>query len=366
MVERTLVVIGAPRRNGYTRDLSNHLIRGLERGGTQIDVLDLADQNIALCRGCYGCWGPARPGRCVQNDDMASALDRYSLASLVVWVTPVYYYSFSALTKTFIERLLPLTRPSPSIGPTLKLVKNALRSPETMPRKMALLAVAAHRDPRTFDGVTKTFELVAEGMGAEPVGILLRPESYFMDFPASKPVTMKRVQTAAETAGFELAREGRVSAETQRRVSTPLTRNDDTFNRHFETYWAIAKEVGSSGSDRKKITEAAARDLRILMPELVACFDPKAAGDLVAVIHFAFSGKQAGDWAVHISGGTCCLASGQPADWDTRVSCDSKTFVDIMLQKVDPRGAMAKGALELTGDRRLFSRFRRLFPPPST
>lgn len=365
MEERTLVIIGAPRRNGYTRELATHLIRGLERGGTQVDLLDLFDQKIGICRGCYGCWSPGHPGRCVQNDDMTDLLERYCLASLVVLVTPVYYYSFSALTKTFIERLLPLTRPLPSVGPRLKLTKNALRRPDNTPRKMALLAVAAHRDMRTFEGVTKTFELIAEGMDAEPVGTLLRPESYFMDFPASKPVTMKKILGAFETAGLELARDGRVSLETEQRVSTHLTRDDDAFNRHFETYWAIAHELGSTCCAHSKIKDTAARDLRILMPELVDCFSPKAAGELAAIIHFTFSGKQPGDWTIHIRGGRCSLSYGAQAASDAHISCDSQTFVDIVLQKLDPRQALTRGEIHIDGDRKLFARFGRLFPPPS-
>lgn len=330
-----------------------------------MDELDLADLDLRSCLGCYGCWSPASPGRCVQDDDMADALERYLACETIVLATPLYYYSFSALIKMFLERLLPTTKPEPDHGLRLGLGRNAMRFPDRGPRASVLIAVGAHRDLANYRGVAETFDLVCEGMDAVPVGKLLRPESYFLDFAASKPITMRKVRAAFETAGRELVRSGRITAETEEESSAPLTRDEESFDAHFATYWNIGREIGLHGSSREAMKAAAAEDLRILVPELAACLDPVAAGDLHAVVLLDLLDRPEGAWHLSISGGRCTSATGRPPCANLTLRMSAATLADVIMQRVDARRAVADGSIRPTGDLSLLARFGRLFPPPS-
>ncbi len=363
---RVLVVNGAPRRSGYTRELLDLFLKGVEKAGGELDLIDLREVDIRPCLGCYGCWNPKRSGECVQNDDMSSLRKRYSISDTVVFATPLYFYSFSARLKTFIERLMPLTKPELKLSKKNGLMQNLLRDPENNPSRSVLIAVAGHRDVRSMDGLVSTFESIAEGLGTKPVGKLLRTESFFLDFPANIPFTMRKIRAAFEKAGHELVTDGHIQEKTERDASLYLTRSAESFKQQFSIYWQIAGEMDESNLHRKELRKAAGEDLRILMPELSTRFDPTAASDLEVVFQFELDGKQPGIWHVEISNKTCCVhANAHPSPTIT-ISTSSETFLDIILQRDDPRRIIAKGRLKFEGNKSLFARFGRLFPPPRT
>jgi multimeric flavodoxin WrbA len=362
---RILLVNGAPRRNGFTREFTALFRSGAEDAAATVDELDLAEMDLRPCQGCYGCWSPPSPGRCVQDDDMAGALERYLACEVIVLATPLYYYSFSARIKMFLERLLPTTKPEPDHGRRLGLGRNAMRFPDRGPRGSVLIAVGAHRGLANYRGVVETFALVSEGMDAIPVGTLLRPESYFLDFGASKPITMRRVRGAFEAAGRELAQNGRIAPVTEEEAALPLTRDEESFDARFDTYWTIGKEIEAHGSSRKAMRDAAAEDLRILVPELAACLDPGAAGALRAIVLFDLADRPDASWHLAIADGRCAAVAGRPQAANLSLRMSAATLVDVILQRVDARRAVADGSIRPSGDVSLLSRFDRLFPPPS-
>jgi hypothetical protein len=301
----------------------------------------------------------------VQDDGMTAALERYLSCETIVLSTPLYYYSFCARIKMFLERLLPTTRPVPDHGRRLGLGRNAMRFPDRGPRRSVLIAVGAHRGLANYRGVVETFELVSEGMDAIPVGKLLRPESYLLDFAASKPIAMRRVRAAFEGAGRELAKLGRVTPRTEEEAALPLTRDDRSFDAHFGTYWTIVRETGAGGSSREAMRTAAGTDLRILVPELAACLDSSAAGSLRAVVSLDLVDRPDARWHLSIADGRCTAVTEQPAAADLTLRMSSTTLVGVILQRIDVRRAVADGSIVPIGDLRLFARFGRLFPPPS-
>ena len=361
---RILVVDGAARPGGFTRQMAGLLADGAREAGAEVDVARLDELEIGRCRGCFACWDPSEQDpRCALRDDMEDLVERFYRAEALVLATPVYYYSFSALLKIFLERLLVTTRPHPVEGGIPELVRNAMRRPDSGPRVAVLVAVGARRELANMDGLVQTFELAANGLGAAPVGRLLRPESTFLDYPASKPVTRWKIDAAFRQAGRELATLGRIAPETERDAALHLTRDQETFNRHFDTYFEICAELRASPSDRRLLREAAARDLRILMVELAACLDSAAARGVRACVAFELRGRQPGTWSLVIEDGRCAARRGPTAAPDVVVEADADAWVDVILQRVDARELLSRGEIRVRGDLRLFARFGRLFPP---
>jgi putative NADPH-quinone reductase len=115
---------------------------------------------------------------------MPRALEAFLEADAVVFSTPLYFFSFASSLKKLLERLLPLTEPCSAIGVHTGIAMNR-PSPLLRRRPTVLLCSAAHRDKRIFDGVRSSFWLVADALNLEVAGVMLRPESFLLDFSAS-------------------------------------------------------------------------------------------------------------------------------------------------------------------------------------
>ncbi len=359
---KILVVDGAPRKNGFTREMVEIFAQGAASAGGDVHQTRLSNLDIRPCLGCYSCWSSSTPGSCVQRDDMAALIERFYASDALVLATPVYYYSFSALLKAFIERLLPTTRPGVGRGRSTGICRNRMRQPDRGPDRSVLIAVGAHRDPSNMAGIEKCFELICEGTDTIPCGRLLRPESYLLDFTLGKPVTQRRVRAAFERAGRELVGEGRVAHQTEIDAAARLTSSEEMFGRHFETYWRIAAEIDAAGSDRSRIRRVASEDPRILIPELAECYDPDAGDGLAAVIQVEID---ADFWRLEITGGRCEAHRGTHPNPELTLRTDAATFADLVLQRIDARAALRDERIVAQGSRSLLARFPRLFPPPS-
>lgn len=361
---KVLVIDGAPRRSGFTRELTGLFGEGVRAAGAELEIVHLAERDVRPCTGCLSCFSRGSAGRCVQRDDMDQLIESFLASDALVLATPVYFFSLSALLKAFVERLLPVTKPGIAAGAVTGLASNVLRHPDRGPRAAVLIAVAALRGLRPFEGLTASFDLIAEGLGAEPAGHLLRPESYFLDFAADKVITQRRVRAAFERAGLELVRDGRVSPKTAADACAPLTDDDETFGARYATYWEIAHEIGAGVGDRKKLRAIVANDLRILVPELAHNLDPRAAAGITAKIAFELDGDPQRGWHLAIEGGACTAVPAPCPAADLTLRLTSALLADVILQRVDMRRALADNRIEVAGSTSLLQRFGKLFRPP--
>lgn len=56
---------------------------------------------------CTGCGVCNSTHKCVQKDDMAEIMDKMVNADVIVFATPVYFYTMDAQLKTLIDRTVP-------------------------------------------------------------------------------------------------------------------------------------------------------------------------------------------------------------------------------------------------------------------
>lgn len=86
------------------------LARAARDRGHVMRCVHLAQVELRHCSGCWSCW-TRTPGRCAQRDDVPTILEGYLRADLVVFATPLRLGFVSALTKTLLDRLVPLFLP---------------------------------------------------------------------------------------------------------------------------------------------------------------------------------------------------------------------------------------------------------------
>ncbi len=99
-----------------------------------------------------------------------------------------------------------------------------------------------------------------------------------------------------------------------------------------------------------------------LMEKMPGAFLPEKAQGVNAVIHFVFTGADAGDWNAKIADGKCAVAQGAPADKATMtLTADSGDYVKLFTGELDGMQAFMQGKLKLGGDLNLAMKLMQMF-----
>jgi putative NADPH-quinone reductase len=359
---KVLLVRANPRKIGYTERLIELFSQGLRETPAEVTDVDLTQTDIHPCLGCFHCW-LVTPGQCVHADAMGPLLERILEADVLVCATPLYFYSMSSTLKTFFERTFPLAREGLTRSASGRL-RNNTRYPERWKNKRLItIMTGALKDLESFRPANETFHHIADGLALELAGQLTRPESYMLDYPLSKPKTLKRVEAAFVEAGRETGHLGRLSEETVQAASLPLAADAEHFRTYSNIYWAQAMPMGHDGQVPSQVQARVGGDVRILIREMVRSFAPRAAR-LKAVLQFDFPDQQQ-HFRVTVNHGQVQLEETTTTTPDLRVRCDAGIWARIFTRQIDVRRALLERQLVLEGDKSLFPRLDRLFPPPS-
>ncbi len=107
---KILVINGSPRKDGITMSLAKYVISSAKKSGAEIEIIHLIDKKIKPCEGCVS----KNPKECNRdrckelNDDIEEIFNKFMECDGVLFVSPVYWYSPSALMKNLIDRLTAL------------------------------------------------------------------------------------------------------------------------------------------------------------------------------------------------------------------------------------------------------------------
>lgn len=360
---RLLVLRGNPRLRGVTQHLTGLFVQGAREAGAHLDDVHLPSLSVASCTGCYHCW-LTTPGECVIHDDMAPLLELLRTADVVVCATPLYNCSMTSSLKAFLERTIPLYLPYASSQGEGAL-RHGLRRPEAPPQSLITLAVGGFMGDENFAGLRATFRGIARRMAMSWGGELIRPESNWIHFASrSKPKTARSIEAAFAEAGREAATVGKLSEAVEAAAARPLAPDAEHFDLYSNVYWEHASADGVQHGDLAGLAERVGLDVRILMREMVRGIDPVATARLRATFQFDFADRGL-HYRVVVERGSCELEEGQTERPDLRVACDAETWARVFARDADVRDLLRSGQIRLEGDKCLFSRLRRYFPPPA-
>lgn len=104
-MKNVLIISSSPRVKSNSDSLCKYFEKGALEQGHKVDYIRLRDKKINYCLACRYC---EQTEKCFQKDDMQELIDLILKADVIVFATPVYYYSMSAQLKTFIDRLTPI------------------------------------------------------------------------------------------------------------------------------------------------------------------------------------------------------------------------------------------------------------------
>lgn len=104
-MKKVIIVSSSPRKGGNSDVLAQKFAEGAVSAGNEVKTVAVRDLDLKFCTGCLYCQSH---GRCVINDGMNALYSDFESADVLVFATPVYYYSVSGQLKTFLDRLNPL------------------------------------------------------------------------------------------------------------------------------------------------------------------------------------------------------------------------------------------------------------------
>lgn len=103
---KILSILGSPNRNGNTGVILEQYLKGIEENHNYIEIkkIFLQEKKTSGCKGCNTCKSGKIDG-CIINDDMNEMYREVETSDVIVFATPVYFFSMTAQLKTFIDRL---------------------------------------------------------------------------------------------------------------------------------------------------------------------------------------------------------------------------------------------------------------------
>lgn len=96
------MINGSPRANGNTNVALEEMAKTFAQEGIETEILHIGNQAI---RGCIACGSCAKTGKCVFDDAVNEAAEKFKECDGLVVGSPVYYASANATLIAFLDRL---------------------------------------------------------------------------------------------------------------------------------------------------------------------------------------------------------------------------------------------------------------------
>lgn len=152
MKKNILILNGSPRHNGNTSRLVEEFTKGAEKAGHEVTTFNIQQMNIHSCLGCLG-GGKDPDSPCVQKDDMLKIYPHFEKADILVFATPLYYWTITAQLKMVIDRLFAVQEKT---------------SDYAMPMQHCIMLMAAEGDTDdNFEAVKHYYHALLRHLGWE-------------------------------------------------------------------------------------------------------------------------------------------------------------------------------------------------------
>lgn len=227
----------SPRKEkGFTAMVLERFMAGAASAGAETETVYLAEKKIADCLGCTWCWFKT-PGICRHKDDVPALHAKMLRADVLVYATPLYICTMSAIMKRFLDRILPLAEPYQEYH------DGACRHPHQNKRerekRIVLLSTCGFPGLRNFDPLVFTFERIAEvGDGSLHASILF-PSSVLL---ARDPCPAAEQLEYVYRAGQEAVGEG-IREETVEGYSRPFVDPQEYVNELNEIFRVLRENA---------------------------------------------------------------------------------------------------------------------------
>ena len=108
---KILILNGSPTKDGNTLALANAFKEGAESKGHNVTLLNVAHKRVNGCMSCNYCHNQGN-GKCVQKDDMQEIYPLLQEVDMIVFASPIYYFTMSAQLEAVIHRFYAINHPA--------------------------------------------------------------------------------------------------------------------------------------------------------------------------------------------------------------------------------------------------------------
>lgn len=157
MAKNILVLTGSPRKNGNSDKLADAFIAGAQQAGHTTVKFTTADKHIKGCIDFQTCF--SRGSACSVPDDFAELAPLLEQADMIVFATPLYWFSFPVQLKAAIDKFY-----------SFYIGKRPLKVKEC-----ALLVCGGGTELRVFDGIVTSYKLIADFLSWRDSGVIMVP-----------------------------------------------------------------------------------------------------------------------------------------------------------------------------------------------
>ena len=107
---KAVIFNGAKEKDSAIDKIESELNIQLTEEGWTVEQIELRNQRIAGCLGCFGCWVKT-PGICVIDDYGRESTKKALQSDLLIWITPITFGGYSSELKKALDRLIPILLP---------------------------------------------------------------------------------------------------------------------------------------------------------------------------------------------------------------------------------------------------------------
>lgn len=347
-----LVLNGSPKGiKSNTMKLTSKFIEGMKEIDSNLifKQYNLSLVNLKNCSGCFGCWNN-KNRVCSIKDDMPEMFKAYIESDIVIWSTPLYYYSMSSITKTFIERLLP------SSSPLIVDTGNEYSHPnlyESMDsQKHIVISTCGFPEYHNFDllreNMIKMVNATPENMIFTVMGELLSEKGLTS--------TISWYIDGVKNAGREFIQNGMISQTTRDLLANPLVPIDsflEMANVNFECQKIDSENLlGDSTFNTGKAHN--------YLMQMKTVFNKNNGLNLDADIEFEFTDTKENSYFT-IRNDNITLTSGSSNNPKLKIITSLKDWKQISDGELDGSQALADGTYKIRGSLEYLQKMDLLF-----
>lgn len=345
-----LAINSSPRTGGESRSekLLFLLVDGMRQEGANVETINLREYNVKFCQGCYHCWTKT-PGVCIHKDDMSRILfPKWLESDIVIYSTPLYHRTFSAMLKAFIERTLPVSLPY------LEATEDRTNHPvrKRVP-DFVMLSVAGFPELEEFNLLSDLARYNFDTGRSRLLAEIYRPGSQAFSQPMYRDIS-DDIYDAVKEAGQQIIRDGKVADQTMARITQPFQEKSDmikTSNLFWQT--CLDEKITPKQFDRKGVIphQKTIEDMMLLMPLGINRSEAKTTR---AKVQFILNGEQSGGFYLDVQKGVINAVKGETDQADVTIKTPFELWRDIMEGKADGTQMLMEGKYRIEGDGNLF------------
>jgi multimeric flavodoxin WrbA len=192
MPKKILILNGSPKKKGNTSMLIDWFSSGAISQGAEVEIVRTAflKYKTTGCTSCRACQKSDKYECCV-DDEAKPVLARMAEVDVIVFATPLYFFSASTQLKMVFDRMFSLYKWDNHAG-----------TMETPLKGKTLILLASAFEDVGLDALEKPFALTAEYSGMKFESVLVANAGVSGEITQKRPDIIETIEALGERVGY--------------------------------------------------------------------------------------------------------------------------------------------------------------------